>query len=111
MNLSLRPLQDAHEHIEKRFEASLFPAGEGETFRVVAPVMLSFDIDRQETGRYRLVGHVTGEIEQMCSRCLETFTLPVAADFDLRYVPRTENAGEGEREVEEDDLTTAFYED
>ena len=111
MNLSLRPLQDAHEHIEKRFEASLFPAGEGETFRVVAPVMLSFDIDRQETGRYRLVGHVTGEIEQMCSRCLETFTLPVATDFDLRYVPRTENAGEGEREVEEDDLTTAFYED
>ena len=51
MHLSLRPLQDAHEHIEKRFEPSLFPSGEGETFRVVSPVMLSFDIDRQETGR------------------------------------------------------------
>jgi uncharacterized protein len=111
MTLSLRHLQDAHEHIEKRFEPSLFPAGEGDTFRVVSPVMLSFDVDRQETGRYRLVGHLTAEIEQVCSRCLETFTQPVAADFDLRYVPRTENAGEGEREVEEDDLTTAFYED
>ena len=30
--------------------------------------------------------------------------------FDLRYQPHTANAGEGEREIEEDDLTTAFYE-
>jgi uncharacterized protein len=36
--------------------------------------------------------------------------MPVVTDFDLRYVPRTENAGEGEKEVEEDDLATAFYE-
>jgi uncharacterized protein len=35
----------------------------------------------------------------------------MATDFDLRYVPRTENVGEGEREVEEDDLATAFYDD
>ena len=30
--------------------------------------------------------------------------------FDLRYQPHAQNTGEGEREVEEDDLTTAFYE-
>ena len=46
----------------------------------------------------------------MCSRCLEPFTLPVDASFDLRYHPHALNTGEGEREVEEDDLTTAFYE-
>jgi uncharacterized protein len=111
MLFRLRPLQDAHEHVEKRFEPSLFLADEGEPFRIVSPVMLSFDIDRQETGRYRLAGHLTGEIEQTCSRCLESFTMPVATDFDLRYVPRVENVGEGEQEVDEDDLTTAFYED
>ena len=72
---------------------------------------MSFDVDRQEPGRYRVAGHVTGEVELDCSRCLEPFTLPVASDFDLRYVPRTENIGEGEREVEEDDLATAFYDD
>lgn len=110
MYLSLRSLHDAHEHIEKRYEPSLFRAVEGETFRVVSPVTLSFEIDRQETGRFRVVGHLTGELELTCSRCLETFTLPVSTDFDLRYVPRTENVGEGEREVEEDDLTTSFYE-
>ena len=30
--------------------------------------------------------------------------------FDLRYQPHAVNTGEGEREIEEDDLTTAFYE-
>lgn len=109
MHLNLRSLHNAHEHIEKRFEASLFSATDSEIFRVVSPVTLSFDIDRQETGRYRVVGHLTGELELTCSRCLEPFTLPVATDFDLRYVPRVENVGEGEKEVEEDDLTTSFY--
>lgn len=111
MHLSLRSLHDAHEHVEKQFEPSLFPRAEGDTFRVVSPVSLSFDVDRQETGRYRVAGHLTGELELTCSRCLETFMLPVATDFDLRYVPRTENVGEGEKEVEEDDLATAFYSD
>jgi uncharacterized protein len=34
----------------------------------------------------------------------------VDAPFDLRYHPQAENAGEGEREVHDDDLSTAFYE-
>lgn len=111
MQLSLRSLHDAHEHFEKRFEPSLFPTAEGDTFQVVSPVALSFDVDLQETGRYRVAGHLTGELGLTCSRCLEPFTLLVATDFDLRYVPRTENVGEGEKEVEEDDLATAFYSD
>jgi uncharacterized protein len=51
-------------------------------------------------------------LELNCSRCLEPFTLPVDAAFDLRYHPRVENTGGGadEREIAEDDLTTAFYE-
>jgi uncharacterized protein len=35
---------------------------------------------------------------------------PVDSSFDLRYQPHARNTGEGEREIEEDDLTTAFYE-
>ena len=49
-------------------------------------------------------------LELQCSRCLEPFTAPVDQEFDLRYQPHTVNTGEGEREIEEDDLTTAFYE-
>ena len=37
------------------------------------------------------------------------FRTPVDAPFDLRYQPHTAAAAE-EREVEEDDLSTAFYE-
>jgi uncharacterized protein len=35
----------------------------------------------------------------------------VDAPFDLRYVSQSANTGEGEREVGEDDLATAFYRD
>jgi uncharacterized protein len=49
-------------------------------------------------------------LELACSRCLEPFELPVDAEFDVRYLPQSENTGE-EREVEEDDLTVAFYRD
>lgn len=109
MNLKLRSLQGDHEHFELRYEPARFDAGGA--YRVISPVALTFDVDRQERDRYRLAGTVAGDLEQTCSRCLEPFTMPVKADFDLGYVPRTENVGEGEREVGEDDLTTAFYSD
>ena len=35
--------------------------------------------------------------------------LPVDCTFELRYVPQAETADEEEREIAEDDLTTAFY--
>ena len=111
MFLKLRSLQGDHEHIEKRYEPGLFEGIGADAFRIVSPVTLAFDIDRQEKGRYHVAGHLSAELEATCSRCLEPFTLPVATDFDLGYVPRTENIGEDEREIEEDDLTTAFYSD
>jgi DUF177 domain-containing protein len=111
LSLNLRSLQGDHEHFEKRYEPSLFEGIGGDLFRVVSPVTLSFDIDRQATDRYHVIGHLASTLEVTCSRCLEPFTLRVAAEFDLAYVPRTDNVGEGEHEVEEDDLTTAFYSD
>ena len=36
---------------------------------------------------------------------------PVDLPFDLLYLPHQRNAGEGEIEVEDDDLTTAYYRD
>jgi uncharacterized protein len=60
---------------------------------------------------YRVTGRVATRLRLECGRCLEAFEIPVDSPFELRYVPQVENAGEGEREVEEDDLTTAFYKD
>ncbi|HKY21936.1 MAG TPA: DUF177 domain-containing protein [Vicinamibacterales bacterium] len=113
MLLSLRSLYNAHEHFEKQYAPSLFPRTDDDLFYVVSPVKLSFDVDGQDTGRYQVAGRLTGDLELMCSRCLEPFGLPVATDFDLWYVPRAEDSGEDEKEdekeVEEDDLATAFY--
>ena len=111
MLLSLRSLYNGQEHFEKQYAPALFPRVEGDPFFVVSPVKLSFDVEGQDTRRYRVAGKLTGEIELSCSRCLEPFTMVVAADFDLWYVPRVETAVEGEKEVEEDDLATAFYAD
>ena len=75
----------------------------------MAPVRLAFAIDKDKA-HFRLVGRVQTTLTMPCSRCVEPFSFPVDATFDLRYQPRTENSGEPEREIEEDDLTTAFYE-
>jgi uncharacterized protein len=46
-----------------------------------------------------------------CSRCLEGFELDVDAPFDLRYQPKDAGtADESERELGDDDLSSAFYE-
>ena len=107
MRLDLAKIRAQRERYEKVYEPEEF-SPEGESFRVVAPVSLTFDIvkDKQQ---FQLTGSVTTTLGLLCSRCLEPFTLPVHGEFDLRYQPHTANTGEGEREIEEDDLTTAFY--
>jgi len=108
MFLDLSRIRTPHERYEKRYDPEAF-ADDQETFRVVAPVDLAFDIHKDKD-QFRLVGGVKTRLELACGRCLESFTLPVDASFDLRYQPHAQNAGEGEREIEEDDLSTAFYE-
>jgi uncharacterized protein len=107
--LNLNKIRTAQERFEQTYEPGQL--GSDPDFKVIAPVSLAFDIfkDKQQ---FRLEGRVRTTLELNCSRCLEPFTLPVDAAFDLRYHPRVENTGGGadEREIAEDDLTTAFYE-
>jgi uncharacterized protein len=84
--------------------------GEGDAYRVVAPVELTFDIHKDKD-KFRLVGQLKTELELPCSRCLEPFRMPVDSTFDLRYLPASEASTEREGEVEEDDLETSFYRD
>ena len=70
-------------------------------------------MDVEKTGPDVLSGHGPGGDDRLqleCGRCLEEFAVPVDAAFELRYVPQAEDAAaEAEREITEDDLTTAFY--
>lgn len=108
MRLDLSKIRTASERYDKVYQAAAFE-GDSDGFRVAAPVSLGFDITKDKE-QFHLVGEVKTTLELSCSRCLETFTCPVDAAFDVRYQPHTQNAGEGEKEIEEDDLSTAFYE-
>ena len=106
-SLNLKTIRAPHDAFERTYSPDQI--GAEEDLRVVAPVALAFEISKDDQ-RFRLAGRVQTTLELPCSRCLEPFTTPIDAPFDLRYQPHTENAGEGEREIAEDDLTTAFYE-
>lgn len=110
MQLDLSQIRSGREHIERIYQPSAFEAAAGDDFRVTTPVALSFDIDKDKA-QFRLRGGVTTVLELTCSRCLEPFSWPVEADFDLLYLPQIENTGEGELEIEADDLATAYYRD
>jgi uncharacterized protein len=107
LTLNLAKIRAAEESFEKTYAPAAVTA-EDDTFSVVAPAQLEFDIFKDKD-HFRLEGRLTSTLELPCGRCLEPYVLPVDATFDLRYQPRSTNTGEGEQPVEEDDLTTAFY--
>jgi uncharacterized protein len=106
LSLNLNRIRTAEERFEQVYTPEQF--GGDDDFRVAEPIALAFDIFKDKL-QFRLVGTVKTTLALACSRCLEPYTLPVDQRFDLRYQPHAQNTGEGEREIEEDDLTTAFY--
>jgi uncharacterized protein len=106
--LNLASIRTAQERFERTYPPETIEL-KSHDFEVVRPVTLAFDIykDKQQ---FRLAGQVETTLRLPCSRCLEPFEWPVSATFDLRYQPHTTPKGGDEREIEEDDLTTAFYE-
>jgi uncharacterized protein len=95
--------------VDRTFDPAAIDTRE-EDYRLVAPVHLVMDVHKDRDA-YRVTGRVHTRLELECGRCLERFDIPVDSAFELRYVQAAENTGEDEREVEEDDLTTAYYRD
>jgi uncharacterized protein len=106
--LNLKKIRTAHERFEQTYEPGQFTA-DPESFRIVEPVRLAFDLFKDKD-QFRLLGSVKTALELVCSRCLDPLPWPVDAAFDLRYHPRSAAAGNDEVEIQEDDLTAAFYE-
>ncbi len=108
--LDLSRMREARERIERVIPPETLAGAEDEAYRVASPVHLAFDIDK-DGQQFHLVGRVKTTLDLECGRCLEAFRFPVDASFDVLYLPHAETAGEGEVEVEDDDLTTAYYRD
>jgi uncharacterized protein len=109
MLLDLTRLRQPETDLERHYDVSAFD-GRDHVFRIAAPVDLRMTVHK-DRDRYRLAGTVRTEIELGCSRCLEAYRLAVDAPFDVRYLPQSENTGDEEREVEDDDLSAAYYRD
>lgn len=109
MILDVATIREPRQRIERTDEPSAF--GQDEAFRIVAPVALHAEL-RKDHEKVRLTGRLRTVLELECGRCLEGYALPVDTTFDLRYLPAAAMPSQpGEREVEEDDLDTAFYRD
>jgi uncharacterized protein len=104
--LDVSKLREPHLHLERTDEPPAF--GAEEIFRIVSPVQLVFDLHK-DPEKIRIVGTVKTVLELDCSRCLDGFAVPIDASFDLLYVPATAAQGSEEKEIEEDDLDTAYY--
>ena len=107
--LDVGQMRDAEARIERTFAPGVLPT-DPTICRVTAPVALSVVV-RKNRLQFRLVGHVRTAIELSCSRCLEGFGMPVDESFDVLYLPHTPAGSAEERMVEDDDLSTAFYEE
>jgi uncharacterized protein len=109
MILDVAKIREPRHRIARTDQPSAFEADEA--YRILAPVELEADL-RKDHEKIRLTGSLRTVLELECSRCLEGYTLPVDTTFDLLYLPAAEAPAQGgEREVEEDDLDTAFYRD
>jgi uncharacterized protein len=113
MRLDLTHIRQPETDFLRQYEPSAV-AREDDDYRIAAPVSLKMTIYK-DRDRFRLVGTVTTTLELACSRCLEPFTMPVDAAFDLRYLPHGASEQpqneDDEASVEEDDLSTSFYRD
>lgn len=106
--LDLRDVRGPAHLVERLFPASAF--GAEEAFTVAAPVELALRV-RKDGDKYHLLGRLVTTVRRECCRCLETFDAPVPVDVDVRYLPHRANAGEGEHEISDEDLSIAFYRD
>ncbi len=116
MLFDLTKIHGDRAHLERTFEPSAFDP-QDEDYRVAAPVVLTADVEKAGGDKFHVSGRVSTRLELACGRCLDPFEIPVDAEFDLRYLPQAENAGEkddrgkDERELADDDLETSFYSD
>ena len=77
-------------------------------FRQAGPLKVNAEAELAG-GEIQVRGHISGDLEAACDRCLEQMRFPVDIDFDLPYRPMEEIAREEELEVGADELTVGFF--
>jgi uncharacterized protein len=108
--LDLRTLRRGENRFDRSYSPGLFPAGRNDDYTVAELVRLALAITGDGES-YRLRGDLGTALGFVCSRCLARFEIPVDIALDVLYLPRGANTGEGDFEISDGDLSTAFYRD
>jgi len=109
-NLDLQDIQEARQRVCRTFSGPAFSSETEDQYRVSDAVTIDLDV-RKDGRRFRLVGGVEAQLELGCCRCLEAFNWSVSVNVDLLYLPASDGTGERDVQIEESDLSTAFYQD
>lgn len=109
MKLDLNQIRQPETPFEATYAADRFAGGD-QDYTVLAPVVLRLTVYKDKA-RVRLAGRVTTTLGLECGRCLEPYALPVEGVFDLQYVPLADAGEFAEREIGDDDMSVAFYEE
>lgn len=110
MLLDLREMRGSEDRVARTYEVGRLPAERDDDYVVTAPVRLQCRV-LKDGDKYRLVGRIVSTLQLRCCRCLEPFDVATDLPIDLLYLPQRENQGEGESEISDEDLSTAFYRD
>jgi uncharacterized protein len=84
--------------------------GEDPDLEFSGPGNLTVRVHLERHGRDILVrGHLESALNLNCSRCLISFSYPVASDFDLLLAPGPDQVAAAEEELTKADLDRDFY--
>jgi uncharacterized protein len=108
MLLDVETIREPNTRVERTAPPTVFEPEDA--FRFVAPVELRLSLHRDKA-KIRVAGNVKTTVEVDCSRCLEAFAVPIESTFDVQYLPMSAAPTEVDREVGEQDLDVAFYEE
>ena len=108
MLLDLKTLGESRVHLERTYPPSAFEATD--EFIGGKPVELVCEVEKIRDW-YQLAGHLSTRLRVQCCRCGEGCDTDLDVAFDLRYVSEALSTGTNDAEIDNEDLTVAFYRD
>lgn len=93
---------------ENGIEIELNEKLSAEAFKILSPVKGFLKINKIGT-EVSVKGLESADIEQQCSRCLNTFIMNIKTQIDVVYHPAADIGKEEHYELKGDELNTEFY--
>lgn len=105
--LDIGQMREADARIERTYATDALRV-DADLCRMAGPLHLDFTVHKNKD-QFRLAGRVRTTIELSCCRCLTEYPMAVDEAFDILFLPHAETRPDAEVEIEDDDLSSAYY--